>query len=92
METSEVSIHEVKVFRALQANKDKWLSNEDLADIIDGVAPRTVRSKTSKFVKLQLVEEAAVFPSHRFKWSDRADSRNQGYVLRLESAAGVLGL
>lgn len=92
MENNEVSVHEVKAYVALTANKGKWLSNSEIMALTDGVALRTIRSYTLKFVKAGLLDQAEVYPSHRFKWAEKADKRNGGYLQRLESARAVFGL
>ena len=92
VERNEVSRQEVEVFRALLANVKQWKTNTELADECSGVAPRTVRAMTLKFVKLGLVDQAEVFPAHKFKLADKADKRNRGYADRLRRAAEVFGI
>jgi hypothetical protein len=45
-----------------------------------------------KLVKLGVVEQAEVFPGHRYRISPFAAKRNRGYVDRLVSAADALGV
>lgn len=92
MERNEISIHEVKIYKALAANADRWVTNQEVVETIDHVAPRTVRQTTKKLVELGLVEQAEVFPAHRFKLSEHAAQRNKGYLDRLNRAADVFGL
>lgn len=92
MEQNEISIHELRVYLILRNNKTKWLSNTEIAAQIDGIAKRTVRAHTSKLVKAGLVDQAEVFPGHRFRWAVKADKRNGGYLQRLEKAREVFGL
>jgi hypothetical protein len=92
MERSEISLHELKVYLALKNNSDKWLSNEDIAGMVTGVSPRTIRQHTRRLVKLGVIDQAEVFPRHHYKISEKAGKRNQSYVARLESAAVVFGL
>ena len=91
MEQNEISIHEVRVVQAMQANAEKWLSNKDIAELVQGVSPRTVRAKTAKLVTIGLLDVAEVFPSHRYRWSDKAKQRNAAYLNRLAKAAEVFG-
>ncbi len=88
MERNEVSIHEVKVAAALRTAVDKWLTNKEIAEHT-GIPYRTVAAHTLKLVKLGLVDQAEVFPAHRFRWSDKAGKRNVSYNLRLETAAEI---
>jgi DNA-binding transcriptional ArsR family regulator len=78
-ERSEVSIHEVKVFRALQAS-DGWVSNRELSDGILGVAYRTVRAHTMKLVRAGIADQADVFPAHKYRLSKLAGKRNAAYM------------
>lgn len=90
MERSEVSRHEVAVFRAmLQASG--WVSSKDIASAAQ-VAPRTARSHALKLVRLGVADQADVFPGHRYRLSDHAGQRNRGYVDRLRRAAEALGV
>lgn len=92
-ERSEISRHEVEVFRVLaQAKPGAWLSNADIHAATDRVAARTVRATTLKLVGLGLVDQAEVFPSHRFRLSSQAAKRNRGYYDRLHRAAEALGI
>jgi DNA-binding IclR family transcriptional regulator len=91
MERSEVSRHEVDVYRALAAAGSAWLSNNEVAQRA-GVAPRTARAHTLKLVRLGVAEQAEVFPGHRYRIAEFAEQRNRGYVDRLRRAAEVLGI
>ena len=92
MEKNEVSIHEVRVYVTLTSSKNKWLSNSEIAAMTSGVALRTVRAYTLKFVKAGLLDQAEVFPSHRFRWAEKAGKRNIGYLQRLDHAREVFGI
>lgn len=90
MEHNEISLHEIKVFMALESRK-QWVTNLELATELK-MSPRTVRYKTKKFVDLGLIDMAEVFPAHKYKYSDKADKRNIAYVKRIKQAAEVFGL
>lgn len=92
MEHNEVSPHEVKVFLALSTAPSEWLSNRDIAARVKGVTLRTVRAHTYKLVKLGLVDQAELFPGHRFRVSDKAEKRNKTYTQRIMQAAEIMGL
>jgi len=93
MEKSEVSIHELKVYLVLRGDESKWLTNSEIAQQIEGaISARTVRAHTAKLVKAGLVDQAEVFPGHRFRWASKAGKRNGGYLQRLEKAREVFGL
>ena len=90
-ERNEVSLHEIKVFIALRKQPDEWLTNKEISES-SGVAPRTTRVHTLRLVKLGMLEQAEVFPAHRYRWSSKASKRNAAYAQRLEVAAEVFGL
>jgi hypothetical protein len=92
MENNEVLAQEVKVLIALLENKNKWLPNIEISALVDGVARRTIRAYRLKFVKAGLLDQAEVFPSHKFKWAEKAGKRNIGYLQRLEKAREVFAL
>ena len=91
-ERNEVSRHEVEVFRVLVAHPQTWQTNADIAQKCSGVAPRTVRAMTMKFVHLGILDQAEVFPAHRFRLAEKASKRNRGYLDRLAREATVFGV
>lgn len=90
-EHNAISIHEVRIFLALTASGG-WLTNHEIAAAVSDVAPRTVRAHTLKLVQAGLVDQAVVFPGHRYRIAAKASKRNQGYLQRLMQAAEVFGL
>lgn len=90
VETSEISIHELRIFRTLETAGGKWLSSKAVAEQ-SRVSPRTARGHLLKFVQLNIAEQAEVFPGHRYRLATLASKRNPGYMLRLERAAEVFG-
>lgn len=92
VERNEISRHEVEVFRVLLLHRTAWKTNRELAADCDRVAYRTVRATTHKLVKLGLLDQAEVFPAHKFKLAEKAEKRNRGYFDRLKQAGEVFGL
>lgn len=92
VERSEVSIQEVKTYLALKGSQGSWLSNAELARLTEGVAPRSTRAYTLKFVKLGLADHAELFPAHKYRFSELASKRNRAYIQRLVKAAEIYGL
>jgi DNA-binding IclR family transcriptional regulator len=90
VERSEVSVHEVRAYLALKGAAG-WLTSLALAGAAD-IAPRTARAHVLKLVRLGLVDQAELFPGHRYRLSEMAGKRNAAYVQRLEQAAEVFGL
>ncbi len=90
MERNEVSRHEVAVFKAL-AEADGWITSADIAARAQ-IAPRTARAHALKLVRLNIVDQAEVFPAHRYRMSANASKRNRGYFDRLTRAAEVFGV
>lgn len=91
MERNEVSIHEVRLFKALQARSGKWATAKEMSDEAE-IAGRTARAHLTKFVGLGIVDVAEVFPAHRYRLAEKADKRNAAYINRLKAAASVFGL
>ena len=91
MEKSEVSRHEVTVYRALAEHVGAWMTSAEIASASE-VAPRTARAHALKLVKLGLLDQAEVFPAHRYRLSDYASKRNRGYADRIARAADVFGI
>lgn len=90
MESNEISLHQVKVFQAVRSSS-QWITSKEVANL-SGVADRTARSHLLKLVKLGLIDQAEVFPAHRYRVSDFAGKRNLAYLQRIEKAAEVFGL
>jgi DNA-binding IclR family transcriptional regulator len=89
MEKNEISSHEVLVYRELA--KGEWITSKAIAEAA-GVAPRTARAHALKLVRLGIVDQAEVFPAHRYRLSTHAAKRNRGYADRITRAAEVLGI
>jgi len=90
METNEVSLHRLYVWKYVEKS-GCWLTNDEIAKGAN-VALRTARSHSKALSDLGLFDRAEIFPAHRFKMSDKAAARNQGYLQRLQQAAEVVGL
>lgn len=90
-ERAEISEHEVRVYLALQQSPDKWMTHKDIENIVK-FHQRTVRAHTLRLVKLGIVDVAALFPRHRYRYSTKGHKRNRAYTQRLEEAAEIMGL
>ncbi len=90
MEANEISLHEVKLYRAIQKRGAIWATSKELAND-SGIAERTARAHLLKLARLNVVDIAEVFPGHRYRISDKADKRNAGYITRLERASEAFG-
>ena len=88
MEKNEVSSHEVLVYRELA--KGEWITSNAIAEAT-GVAPRTARAHALKLVRLGIVDQAEVFPGHRYRWS-AYEKQDAAYLQRLVNAAEALGV
>ncbi len=89
MEKNEISIHEIKVFTALESKS--WKTNKDLSEETK-IPLRTVSFKTKKFVDLGICDLAEVYPGHRYRLSDKASKRNKAYFDRIIQAKSVFGI
>jgi hypothetical protein len=90
METNEISLHLCRVYKAAK-DASGWTTSADIA-AASGVAGRTARHHLLRLVNLGVLDQAEVFPAHRYKLSDKADKRNKAMVIRLENAMSVFGL
>ena len=90
MEKNEISVHEVRFFLAV-IDQEGWFTSAEIAQS-SKIAKRTGRAFCNKWVKLGLLDQADVFPSHRYRFSTHAKKRNAAYLLRVENAANVFGL
>lgn len=68
------------------------MTANDIAAATSGIAARTVRAHLVRLVNLGLVDQAEVFPAHRYRLSDKAEKRNKAYLLRLLGAFDVFGM
>lgn len=89
METSEISLHQLKVFLTVR-DAGRWVTNKEIA-VASGVALRTASLHTLRFVNLGIFDQAEVFPAHHYKLSELADKRNKAMFERLEKAREVFG-
>lgn len=90
METNEVSVHQVKIFEFVRAH-GSWLTAREIAKGA-AVAERTARHHAFLLVKLGIFDQAEVFPAHRYRFSEKAEKRNKGYLIRLAKAKEVFGV
>ena len=51
-----------------------------------------VACRTHRVVELGILDQAELFPAHRYRISEHADKRNKAYVIRLREAAKICGL
>lgn len=91
MEKNEVSIHEARIFSVFLANPKEWLTSKEIAGKAD-VAQRTARAHCLKLVRLSILDQAEVFPAHRYQLAEKADKRNRGYFDRMKQAMEIFGL
>lgn len=91
MEKNEVSLHEVRVFIALENLGTAWATSKEIARA-SAVAERTARAHLLKLSKLGIAETAEMFPAHRYQLAAKAGKRNGGYLRRLQQAREIFGL
>ena len=91
IESSEISIHAVRVYTYLEACGQKWATAADVASGAQ-VAPRTARMYVKRLVDLGIADLAEVFPAHRYRVSGKAKQRNRGYWNRLKEAQTIFDL
>jgi len=89
MESAEISVHQVRIFKFLSANKN-WYSAREIAEAAK-VAKRTARAHLFKFVQAGIVDQAELFPEHRYRLSRLAEKRNKTLIQRLNQASDIYG-
>jgi predicted transcriptional regulator len=87
-EKSEISIHLAKVFMVIKSASPKWVTNKEIAEKTD-VALRTVGAHTQHLVAAGIINQAEVFPQHRYQYSNMGDKRNKGFSDRLDTAIEI---
>jgi hypothetical protein len=90
METNEISLHQVRIFEFVR-NADGWVS---MKDVVTGTGSKreTVGVHLRRFVKLGLIDQAEVWPGHRFRVSALAEKRNKAMLERLDRAREIFRL
>jgi len=87
MEKAEISVHQWKIYECLLRSK-AWMSNKDIAQQT-GVSLRRVSFHTNNLVQLGILDQAEVYPGHRFRFSQQANKRNTAYLRRLQQAGEI---
>jgi predicted DNA-binding transcriptional regulator len=72
MNDHELPPHELLVYRVLCQNRDRWLSDREIARQFRGVTARTIRDHCLRLVRRGLVDQPKVFPVHRYRLSTKA--------------------
>ncbi|MCI0459308.1 MAG: hypothetical protein L0Z62_20355 [Gemmataceae bacterium] len=85
-----ISVHEVRLLLAFQANADAWLTNAEAASAA-GISPRTARLHTSRLVGLGVLDVQRLFPASRFRLGRQPGDEGQAYLDRWEKAREVYG-
>jgi len=88
METIEISEHQVKLFNFLVSCKG-WCTAVEAAESTK-VAKRTARAHLIKFVRAGIVDQAELWPGHRYRLSGLAEKRNKALIQRLKQASEIL--
>ena len=89
MEQAEISEHQWKIYDCLIKGQ-RWMSNREIAEFT-GVSLRRVGFHTKNLVQLGILDQAEVYPGHRFKVASKAEKRNFGYIQRLQQAGEIFG-
>jgi len=84
MEPVQISMHQVRVFRFVR-DRGKWVSSTDIAEGAE-VSPRTARHLARTLVGLGIFDQIEMYPGHRYRFSDQADTVNEAYMIRLRDA------
>jgi hypothetical protein len=90
METNEISLHQVKIFEFVR-KADRWVTMKDVV-AATGSRRETVGNHLRRFVSLGLMDQAEVWPGHRFRVSVLAEKRNKAMLERLDRAKEIFGV
>jgi hypothetical protein len=90
MEGNEISLHQARIYAFLKSTS-AWVTAREIA-VGAHVAGRTARAHALNLVKLLILDQAEVFPGHRYRLSSMAHKRNQTYLKRLEEALEIFRL
>lgn len=90
METNEISAHLFRVYSYVKGS-GKWVTSTEVSNHAS-VAPRTARAHCLRLVQLGIFDQAEVFPSHKYRFSDMAEKRNKAMITRLEKAQEVFAI
>ena len=82
-----ISIQDIKVYRFLVENKDKWITNKQISQLTK-VSPRTVRAKTQKFTELGLLDTMDLFPKRGYRL--KAKRLQRSYELAYKAMREIL--
>lgn len=91
MESNEISLHQAKIFSFMQAHKLTWHTVKDV-QAATAVSPRATHNNLLRLVKLGLLDQAELYPGHRYRFSEKAAQRNLAYLQRLETACSIFEL
>jgi hypothetical protein len=93
MNPSKISLHELLVFAAFSHTKGEWLTNDEVAArVTPSVRPRTVRLHTKRLADAGILDQAPLFPAHRYRLTEHVPQRGTSYLTRLHGAAEVFGV
>ena len=87
-ERSEVSLHLLKVYKFIKDLNGKWTTNKEVAKHV-GFSLRTVSAHTLHLVNAGIINQAEVFPEHRFQYSEVSNKRNKTFHDRIEKAIEI---
>ncbi len=76
---------------AFLAQPKTWLTNKDV-EAVAKVSDRTVRLHTKRMAEIGIIDQAEVFPGHRYRFAAKGAKRDLAYVTRLEKAMEVFGV
>ncbi len=88
MERNEISLHEVNIYKTFLGAPKKWFTNQEVAALA-GVAGRTARMHTKRLASIGVLDQAELFPGHRYRFSEKAAKRDAGYLNRLNRAIEI---
>ena len=90
MDHPTISLHEVRLFRAMEAAAGQWLTSQEIAERAD-IDQRTARAHAKKLSGLRILEVIELYPGYRYRLSTKND-RDRAHIERLNRAAEAFGI
>ena len=86
-ELEQVSLHIIRVFRALESQE--WLTAREVSEAAK-IASRTARSHLARMARIGVAKEERVFGGYRYRLASGMTPEATAFVERIKSAAAVL--
>ena len=87
--SNEISIQLVKIHQLFARKRKQWLTSADIAQLIPGVARRTINHPAKRLTEMVVLEKSEVLGGYRY---DYLATPSKDVVEQLDNAARAFGL